>query len=72
LLSLTSSDIGTEEAMAESMLSRWFRLAESWGAVMLIDEADVFLERRVTGDLKRNNLVTGRSIFCFCFVLVVI
>lgn len=43
----------------EKRLLKWFQLAEKWGAVMLIDEADVFLERRSTNDLKRNSLVSG-------------
>ncbi|KAF4484031.1 hypothetical protein CGGC5_v008297 [Colletotrichum fructicola Nara gc5] len=30
-----------------------------WGAVLLIDEADVFMERRTTSDLVRNSLVAG-------------
>ncbi|KAF7555179.1 hypothetical protein G7Z17_g2379 [Cylindrodendrum hubeiense] len=34
-----------------------------WGAVMLIDEADVFLEKRQVTDLKRNSLV---SVFLRC------
>jgi hypothetical protein len=32
---------------------------------MLLDEADVFLERRATSDLQRNSLVTGRIITPF-------
>lgn len=61
LLSLTCGDIGTNEVMAERRLSKWFRLAEIWGAVMLLDEADVFLEKRSISDLQRNSLVSGLS-----------
>lgn len=43
----------------ENRLSNWFQLAEKWGAVMLIDEADVYLEQRHRTDLKRNSLVSG-------------
>ena len=43
----------------EHQLTKWFNLAEKWGAVMLIDEADVFLEKRQVTDLKRNSLVSG-------------
>lgn len=60
LLSLTCGDIGTNEVMAERKLSKWFRLAEIWGAVMLLDEADVFLEKRSISDLQRNSLVSGQ------------
>ncbi|KAK4665174.1 uncharacterized protein QC763_510590 [Podospora pseudopauciseta] len=57
LLSLTCGDIGTDDVKMEQQLSKWFRLAEKWGAVMLIDEADIYLERRVVSDLRRNSLV---------------
>jgi hypothetical protein len=60
LLSLTCSDVGTEETLMETQLSKWFALAEKWGAVMLLDEADVYLEKRSPGDVKRNGLVSGR------------
>lgn len=53
----------------EQQLSKWFRLAEKWGAVMLIDEADVYLERRVVSDLKRNSLVSGMLHLQFYFTM---
>ncbi|GAB1312437.1 hypothetical protein MFIFM68171_02647 [Madurella fahalii] len=58
LLALTCGDIGTEEVQIELKLRYWLQLAHKWGAVMLIDEADVFLERCQDGDLKRNSLVS--------------
>ncbi|KAI0386543.1 hypothetical protein F5Y04DRAFT_244287, partial [Hypomontagnella monticulosa] len=58
LLALTCGDIGTEEATMEKQLGKWLKLAHKWGAVMLIDEADVFLEKRLEADLKRNSLVS--------------
>ncbi|KAI0883764.1 uncharacterized protein GGS22DRAFT_180406 [Annulohypoxylon maeteangense] len=63
LLSLTCADFGTNEEVMEDRLSRWFKLAEKWGAVMLLDEADVWLERRMISDLKRNTLV---AVFLRC------
>ena len=50
---------GTNETKVEAVLSSWFTLAEIWGAVMLIDEADIYLETRSTGDLQRSSLVSG-------------
>jgi hypothetical protein len=44
----------------ESELVKWFTLAEGWGAILLIDEADIFLERRKGSDISRNNLVSGK------------
>lgn len=59
-MTLTSSDIGTDPSEVELNLTRQFITARSWGAVLLIDEADVFMERRSTSDLTRNSLVAGQ------------
>jgi hypothetical protein len=59
LLALTVGDIGTKETRIEAELLRWFTLAELWNAILLIDEADIFLEQRHTRDLARNGLVSG-------------
>lgn len=56
---MTSSDIGTDPSIVEENLTSNFKLAKSWGAVLLIDEADVFMERRGPADLERNSLVAG-------------
>ena len=61
LLSLTVADIGTVETQVERELLRWFSLAEAWNAVLLVDEADIFLERRQNRDLARNGLVPGKN-----------
>lgn len=63
LLGLTVADIGTDQIQMEDRLSRWFAVAASWDAVLLIDEADVFLERRSLSNLARNGLV---SVFLRC------
>ncbi|KAK4227773.1 ATPase [Podospora fimiseda] len=59
LMVLTSSDIGTKPSEVETNLTKMFKTAMSWDAVLLIDEADVFMERRTTADLERNSLVAG-------------
>ncbi|KAG6354620.1 hypothetical protein INS49_004638 [Diaporthe citri] len=59
LMIITSSDIGTNPSIVEANLTGSFKLAKSWGAVILIDEADVFMERRGPADLERNSLVAG-------------
>lgn len=58
LLALTAADIGLREK-SEDQLRMWFTLAAKWDAILLIDEADLFLERRREGDVDRNSLVTG-------------
>ena len=60
LMIITSSDIGTETELVDENLSAIFRRAAKWGAVLLFDEADVFLEMRKTRDLKRNSLVASK------------
>ncbi|KEF54312.1 uncharacterized protein A1O9_09478 [Exophiala aquamarina CBS 119918] len=57
LLALTAADIGLRED-SEAKLRTWFTLAAKWDAILLIDEADLFLERRREGDIDRNSLVT--------------
>ncbi|TDZ54529.1 ATPase family AAA domain-containing protein 3B [Colletotrichum trifolii] len=59
LMILTSSDIGTSPEVVERNLTSNFKRASRWGAVLLIDEADIFMERRSTSDLTRNSLVAG-------------
>lgn len=56
---LNTSDIGTDAVTIEGNLTKHFKQAKSWGAVLLIDEADIFMERRTTRNLERNALVAG-------------
>ena len=59
LLVVTVAEIGIEAHKAESKLAQLFREATRWEAVLLIDEADVFLEERIrTADPNRNALVS--------------
>ncbi|KAF6816154.1 hypothetical protein CMUS01_12327 [Colletotrichum musicola] len=58
LLSVTTAEIGIEPKEAERNLTEIFQHASRWEAVLLIDEADVFLEeRKGTKDIQRNSLV---------------
>ncbi|RYP30479.1 hypothetical protein DL767_006220 [Monosporascus sp. MG133] len=59
LMVLTTSDIGTQPETVEERLARNFKTAKSWNAVLLIDEADVFLAQRSIGDLHRSSLVAS-------------
>ena len=58
LLSLTCGDLGTEPLKVEETLMKWLKLATSWEAILLLDEADVYLESRISQDLQRNTLVS--------------
>jgi len=55
---VSSGDLGTSAATLDDKLSRILDLASTWKAVLLIDEADVFLERRSLNDMERNSLVS--------------
>ncbi|KAL8353302.1 hypothetical protein RB601_003242 [Gaeumannomyces tritici] len=58
LYSVTCGDIGTEPDIVEQYLSKVFNLGKIWDCVVLLDEAEVFLEQRTLQDLKRNALVS--------------
>ncbi|CAK7226967.1 hypothetical protein SEUCBS140593_006420 [Sporothrix eucalyptigena] len=60
LLALTSGDISTDlnADAVERNLEMYLRLGERYGALVLLDEADVFLEARKATDLRRNGLVS--------------
>ncbi|OTB11465.1 hypothetical protein K445DRAFT_322048 [Daldinia sp. EC12] len=58
LYSVTCGDIGTQPEAVESYLESVLHLGKIWGCVVLLDEADVFLEQRSLQDLHRNALVS--------------
>jgi SpoVK/Ycf46/Vps4 family AAA+-type ATPase len=47
-----------EAGKLEGQLSRIFKTASHWNAILLLDEADVFLEQRSPDHLTRNSLVS--------------
>ncbi|KAH0536897.1 hypothetical protein FGG08_006268 [Glutinoglossum americanum] len=51
-------DLGMTPTQVEQTLELNFQLAQSWGCVLLLDEADVFLAERAKADVKRNALVS--------------
>ncbi|KAL8860659.1 MAG: hypothetical protein Q9178_003012 [Gyalolechia marmorata] len=56
VLSLSGSDIEGRPS-TETKLQHWFDLAKAWDALILIDEADIFLTWRQPDNLDRNILV---------------
>jgi hypothetical protein len=58
LYRVTCGDIGTSAEAVERYLSTVLHLGKIWNCVLLLDEADVFLEERSMADLKRNSLVS--------------
>ncbi|KZT22805.1 P-loop containing nucleoside triphosphate hydrolase protein [Neolentinus lepideus HHB14362 ss-1] len=53
-----SSELPTSPSRLESSLRSILKLATAWDAVLLIDEADVYLEQRSLHELERNALVS--------------
>jgi AAA+ superfamily predicted ATPase len=63
LFPLGSGALGTTGGEIEAQLNRCLALATRWNALVLIDEADIFMESRGRDDLQRNNVVSGRAFF---------
>ncbi|KAH8728463.1 P-loop containing nucleoside triphosphate hydrolase protein [Phaeosphaeriaceae sp. PMI808] len=57
LYSISCGDLGTTATECEMALVEILDLATCWNAILLIDEADVFLEERSLYDLVRNGCV---------------
>jgi hypothetical protein len=51
--------MGVTASEVEENFNRFFELGERWGAVVLMDEADIYLEQRTSENLERNSLVSG-------------
>ncbi|KAI0892965.1 hypothetical protein F4806DRAFT_488633 [Annulohypoxylon nitens] len=58
LYRVTCGDIGTKAEEVEKYLESVFYLGRLWDCVVLLDEADIFLEKRSTEDMERNALVS--------------
>jgi SpoVK/Ycf46/Vps4 family AAA+-type ATPase len=58
LYRVTCGDIGTDPESVEKYLESVWYIARTWGCVVLLDEADVFLEERTKQDMQRNALVS--------------
>ena len=57
LYSMSAGELGDSADDVEENLDRVLKLSTKWGAVLLLDECDVFLEARSSSDLPRNKLV---------------
>jgi len=57
LYSVSVGELGTDTTDLEEKLREILELATVWKAVILIDEADIFLEKRSQNDVRRNAMV---------------
>ncbi|KAJ5889029.1 ATPase AAA-type core [Penicillium taxi] len=55
---VSAGELGTDSRTLEANLTQILEIAHSWGAVLLLDEADIFLEKRTIHDIHRNALVS--------------
>ena len=58
LYTISCGDLGTDPERLEVKLKEVFEYAVLWKAILLLDEADIFLQERNVNDLNRNALVT--------------
>jgi hypothetical protein len=61
LYMLSAGELGSRPDDLEAGLKRALTCCQLWGAVLLIDEADVFMESRSSNNLIRNELVSSTS-----------
>lgn len=57
LYTMEIGEIGTSLKDVETNLQKIFARAKKWNAVLLFDEADIFLSERVASDLERSAIV---------------
>lgn len=58
LYSVSAGDLGIDPQTVDKTLSEILEQSHKWNAVLLLDEADVFLQQRHPQDVKRNALVS--------------
>ena len=58
LYMVSVGELGINSGELEKNLRQILDVAQIWNAVILIDEADIFLEKRASGDVVRNSLVS--------------
>ncbi|KAJ7583328.1 P-loop containing nucleoside triphosphate hydrolase protein [Mycena floridula] len=67
-----AGDLGTTAEALDEELNKIFAAASAWRAIVLIDEADVFLEQRSADNLQRNAMIAVflRQIEYFTGILI--
>ena len=60
---VTAGELGSKVDDVEQALGKVLELAARWNAVLLLDEADVFMEQRSNHEIERNKLVSSKLSF---------
>lgn len=55
---VSAGELGASAGGMENELDKVLELCTRWNAILLLDEADVFLERRTDNDMQRNAVVS--------------
>lgn len=58
LYNVSAGDLGVSPGEVDRKLTQALEQSSKWNAVLLLDEADVFLQQRTATDVKRNALVS--------------
>ncbi|OCK83952.1 P-loop containing nucleoside triphosphate hydrolase protein [Lepidopterella palustris CBS 459.81] len=58
LYMMSAGDLGLDPRNVETKLQNILEMCTKWNAILLLDEADVFLEQRSLHELERNKLVS--------------
>jgi Cdc6-like AAA superfamily ATPase len=57
LYNVSVGELGTDPVTLESRLTKILEICSLWNAIILFDEADIFLEKRTVNDIHRNAMV---------------
>jgi AAA+ superfamily predicted ATPase len=63
LYKISAGELGVMPSTMKKKLSEVLDIATKWNAIVLINEADIFLEERRIGDLYKNELVSSKLLF---------
>lgn len=55
---MSAGELGTEPEKVDQQLTSILEISHKWSAILLLDEADVFLQERDAKDVARNALVS--------------
>jgi len=58
LYSIGCGELGSSVEILEKKLTEILEIAHAWNAIILLDEADIFMEKRSTNDIQRNAMVS--------------
>lgn len=61
LYPMSAGELGSDATKVENQLRQALVYCKEWNAVLLLDESDVFLQKRSAADLQRSELVSSKS-----------